>query len=478
MIFDKALHSRRVVLPNGVKEATIFIKDGKIIEITEGATDFGFGMSDFGNAEVIDAEGAGLSDESYLKCESVGDAVIMSGLIDPHVHINEPGRTDWEGFDTATRAAAAGGITSMIEMPLNAAPVTTTLAAFEQKLAATEGKLHVNCGFYGGLIPSNYGDLTALMEAGVFGIKCFLTHSGIDEFPNVSEADLAKAMPLIVQFGLPILAHCELDGPHTKQIHFQKTPTNYAAYLHSRPKTWENRAIELMMRLCKATKCRTHIVHLSSADLVSRLKNAKKTLPLTVETTPQYLAFSAEEIPDGQTVFKCAPPIRERANNDKLWTALRDKTIDFIGSDHSPAPPHLKHVESGDLSKAWGGIAGLQFTLPVVWTAAEKRGFSIQDMARILSENPANFLGLSQKGQIKEGFDADLVIWQPEKTVEITVENIQHRHKITPYLGQILRGAVEQTYVNGRLVFKEGAFINLREGRVLLSKNGSSKMNQ
>ncbi len=471
MIFDKALHSRRVVLPNGVKEATIYIKDGKIIEITEGIPDFRFQISNFNESSPSDFKDTGLSDEIYPKYESVGDAVIMSGLIDPHVHINEPGRTDWEGFDTATRAAAAGGITSMIEMPLNASPVTTTAAAFAEKLAATEGKLHVNCGFYGGLIPSNYGDLTALMQAGVFGIKCFLTHSGIDEFPNVTEADLAKAMPLIAQFGLPLLAHCELDGRHTKQIYFQKNPTNYMAYLHSRPKTWENRAIALMLRLCEATKCRTHIVHLSSADLVSRLKNAKKTLPLTIETTPQYLAFSAEEIPDGQTVFKCAPPIRERANNDKLWAALRDRTIDFIGSDHSPAPPSMKQIESGDLSKAWGGIAGLQFTLPVVWTAAEKRGFEIADMARILSAHPAKFLGLSQKGQIKEGFDADLVVWQPEKTVEITVENIQHRHKITPYLSQILRGAVLQTYVNGQLVFKDNVFVNLREGRVLLSKN-------
>ena len=464
MIFDKALHSRRVVLSNGLKEATIFIKDGKIIEITEGGIDSRFQISDFNSER--------LSDINYPKYESVGDAVIMSGLIDPHVHINEPGRTDWEGFDTATRAAAAGGITSMIEMPLNATPVTTTLAAFEQKLAATEGKLHVNCGFYGGLIPSNYDDLTALMEAGVFGIKCFLTHSGIDDFPNVTEADLVKAMPLIAQFGLPILAHCELDGAHTKQIYFQKNPTNYTAYLHSRPKTWENRAIELMIRLCEATKCRTHIVHLSSADGLRTLNHARrvKKLPLTVETTPQYLAFIAEEIPDGQTVFKCAPPIRDRRNNYDLWLGLQKRTIDFIGSDHSPAPPHLKHVESGDLSKAWGGIAGLQFTLPVVWTAAEKRHFSIQDVARLLSENPAKFLGLSQKGQIKEGFDADLVVWQPEKTVEITVENIHHRHKITPYLGQILRGSVARTYVNGRLVFKDNAFVELQQGSVLLSK--------
>jgi allantoinase len=448
MEFEKILHSQRVILPNGVKEAIIFLKNGKIAQITEGSPSTAI--------------------STHPRFTSVGNAVIMSGIIDPHVHINEPGRAEWEGFDTATKAAAAGGVTSMIEMPLNASPVTTTAANFAKKIAATEGKLHVNCGFYGGLVPTNFDELTGLIEAGVFGIKCFLTHSGIDEFPNVTEADLTKAMPLLAQLDLPILAHCEISSAHTKQVYFQKNPTNYAAYLHSRPKSWENRAIQLMLRLCEATKCRTHIVHLSSADLVKTLKKAKKRLPLTIETVPQYLAFSAEEIPDGQTAFKCAPPIRERANNDKLWAALRDKTIDFIGSDHSPAPPELKQVETGNLAKAWGGIAGLQFTLPVMWTAAEKRGFALEDMARILSENPAKFLGLSQKGSIKVNFDADFVVWEPEKSVEIKTENIQHRHKITPYLGLILRGPIFQTYVSGELVFDDGQFINLQKGRVLL----------
>ncbi len=443
--FDKAIYSRRVVLPNSIKEATIFIKNAKIVKITEGG---------IFNGENI---------------ENVGDAVVMAGLIDPHVHINEPGRTEWEGFDTATRAAAAGGVTSMIEMPLNASPVTTTKAAFDLKIQATEGKLHVNCGFYGGLVPDNFDDLADLMRSGVFGIKCFLTHSGIDEFPNVTESDLRKAMPLIAEFGLPILAHCEIDSPLTKQIFFQKHPTNYLAYLHSRPKTWENRAIELMLRLCEETNCRTHIVHLSSADLILKLKNAKKRLPLTVETTPQYLYFAAEDIPDGQTVYKCAPPIRERANNEKLWAALADGTLDFVGSDHSPAPPNLKEITSGNLAKAWGGIAGLQFTLPVVWTAAQQHGLEITDIAKILSENPAQFLGLSEKGQIKEGFDADLVVWHPEKTFTVAEKDIQHRHKITPYLGEILRGAVLQTYVAGHLVFDNGQFVNVQKGRLLLS---------
>ena len=453
MIFDKAIHSRRVVLPNGIKEATIFFNEGKIVKISVEVRN----ADTFGEGGIFDDK----------KIENLGDAVIMSGLIDPHVHINEPGRADWEGFDTATRAAAAGGVTSLIEMPLNASPVTTTAAAFDQKIAATDGKLHVNCGFYGGLVPNNLADLTDLMRKGVFGIKCFLTHSGIDEFPNVTESDLRKAMPLIADFGLPLLAHCELDAPHTKQIFFQKYPTSYTAYLNSRPKTWENRAIELMLRLCEDTHCRTHIVHLSSTDLVSKIKNAKKRLPLTVETTPQYLYFAAEDIPDGQTVFKCAPPIRERANREKLWAALGDGTLDFVGSDHSPAPPNLKEIASGNFAKAWGGIAGLQFTLPVVWTAAQNHGFSITDLARVLSENPAKFLGLTQKGRIEVGCDADFVVWNPEASHEVKVEEIQHRHKITPYLGEILRGGVLQTYVGGHLVFDEGQFVALQKGVVL-----------
>ena len=466
MDFDKAIYSRRVVTSKGIKEAIIFIENGKIMKIVTS------------NEELILLGYKTKSDSNNLDCfvprhDNYGDSVIMPGLIDAHVHINEPGREDWEGFDTATRAAAAGGITSLIEMPLNASPVTTTVAAFEQKIAATQGKLHVNCGFYGGLVPHNYADLPDLMRSGVFGIKCFLTHSGIDEFPNVSEADLKKAMPLIAASGLPLLVHAELDAPHTKQVFFQKNPTSYLAYLKSRPKTWENRAIKMMLRLCEATKCRTHIVHLSSADLVSTLKNAKKHLPLTVETTPQYLCFSAEEIPDAMTVFKCAPPIRERANNDKLWAALRDGTLDFIASDHSPAPPALKEIASGNLAKAWGGISGLQFTLPVVWTAAQERGFSIEDMARLLSENPAKFLGLAHKGRIEKGCDADLVIWNPEADCMIEEENIHHRHKITPYLSEnsarLLRGQVMQTYVNGEKVFDNGAFVSLKKGQVLLN---------
>ena len=456
-MFDKVLHSTRVVTPKGIKDAIIFIKNGKIVDIVE-------------NTEGV------LSADKSAATVSFGDAVIMPGIIDAHVHINEPGRTDWEGFDTATRAAAAGGVTTLIEMPLNASPVTTTVAAFEKKLAATEGKLHVNCGFYGGFIPQNYKDLPDLMTSGVFGIKCFLTHSGIEEFPNVTIGDLHNAMPLIEKTGLPLLVHAEMDTPHSGLLGLKKHPTSYQAYLKSRPKSWENHAIEMLLYLCKKTNCRTHIVHLSSADLINTLKKAKETLPLTVETVPHYLYFNAEDIPDGETIYKCAPPIREAKNNDKLWHGLKNGTIDFIGSDHSPAPPSLKEIESGNLAKAWGGISGLQFTLPVVWTMvhpeiigkAQPLGFTLLNIVKWLCSNPAHFLGLTEKGSIEVGKDADLTIWNPDLTFTVEEKNIQHRHKITPYLGKILRGGILQTYVGGDLVFDNGTVTNLQKGRVLL----------
>jgi len=448
MDFDKALHAARVVIDSGTKDATILIKSGKIVQVVAGRI-----PSDALQGRAV---------------EELGDAVVMPGLIDAHVHINEPGRADWEGFDTATRAAAAGGVTTLIEMPLNASPVTTTVANFEQKIAAAEGKLHVHCGFYGGLVPGSYADLPDLMRAGIFGVKCFLTHSGIDEFPNVSESDLARAMPLIEKTSLPLLVHAELDAPHSMMAYFQNHPTHYPAYLKSRPKSWENRAIELMLKLCESTRCRTHIVHLSSADLLRRLQRAKLHLPLTVETAPHYLYFHAEAIPDAQTVYKCAPPIRERANNQLLWQGLKTGAIDFIGSDHSPAPPALKAIASGNLATAWGGISGLQFTLPVVWTKAQALGFGAADLARWLCSRPADFLGLSQKGRIEAGKDADLTVWQPEAVFIVEEKDIQHRHKITPYLGEKLRGRVLQTWVGGEQVFGEGTILKAGQGRVLL----------
>ena len=361
----------------------------------------------------------------------------------------------------------------MIEMPLNASPVTTTVDALKLKLEAAKGKLHVNVGFYGGVIPSNIDDLDGLLNAGVFGIKAFLTHSGIDEFPNVTEADFRKALPILKKHDAKLLVHCELvvgssllvDGlPTNLPNNQQPSPNNrsYVEYLASRPARWETDAISLMIRLSEEFDVHVHIVHVSAAEALPLIRDAKKRgLRITAETCPHYLLFCAEEIPDGATEFKCAPPIRERANNELLWGALKDGTLDFVATDHSPAPPDIKEQQRGDLMKAWGGIAGLQFLLPAFWTGAKERGFSLENVAKLLCEHPAQFLGLKQKGRIAPGCDADLVIWDPEARVVVKEQDIQHRHKLTPYAGRTFNGLVQRTIVEGRTVFVDGSFVNL-----------------
>ncbi|MBL7940028.1 MAG: allantoinase AllB [Flavobacteriales bacterium] len=427
-----AIHSTRVITPSGVVEATLVLADGKITDVLPGR---------------VEPEG--------IPFESFGDKVIMPGVIDAHVHINEPGRTEWEGFETATKAAAAGGITTMIEMPLNASPVTTTVDALKLKLEAAKGKLHVNVGFYGGVIPSNIDDLDGLLNAGVFGIKAFLTHSGIDEYPNVTETDLRKALPILRKHDATLLVHCELESANTQHVTRQHAtdPRSYTAYLASRPAQWETDAIALMIRLSEEFGVHVHIVHVSAAEALPLIRDARKRgLRITAETCPHYLVFCAEEILDGATEFKCAPPIRERANNELLWEALKDGTLDFVATDHSPAPPDIKEQQSGDFMKAWGGIAGLQFLLPAFWIGAKERGFSLDDVARLLCANPADFLGLKQKGRIARGCDADLVVWDPEASFVVKQEMIQHKHKLTPYIECTLDGLVERTFVGGRTV--------------------------
>ncbi len=434
-----ALHSTRVITPSGVIEATLIIADGKISEVLPGK---------------VEPEG--------IPFESVGNKVIMPGVIDAHVHINEPGRTEWEGFETATKAAAAGGITTMVEMPLNASPVTTTAAALKLKLEAAKGKLHVNVGFYGGVTPENIDDLDALLNAGVFGIKAFLTHSGIDDFPNVTEADLRKALPILKRHGAKLLVHCELEGANTQHVTRQHAtdPRGYANYLASRPRAWETDAIALMIRLSEEFDVHVHIVHVSAAEALPLIRDAKKRgLRISAETCPHYLVFCAEEIPNGATEYKCAPPIRERANNELLWEALKDGTLDFVATDHSPAPPDIKEQQSGDFMKAWGGIAGLQFLLPAFWTGAKDRGFSLEDVTRLLCEHPAQFLGLKQKGRIAAGCDADLVIWDPEASFVAKEEMIHHRHKLTPYAGRRLFGMVERTMTKNVPVLEHGGLL-------------------
>jgi allantoinase len=456
------IRSRRVVTADGIKEGTVLIANGIIVEIAAGAANPG------------------------CPVEDVADHVVMPGLVDSHVHVNEPGRTEWEGFETATKAAAAGGITSICDMPLNSIPVTTSLEALEKKVASTVDKLTVDCSFWGGVVPGNAGSLEAMIDAGVRGFKCFLIHSGIDDFPNVTEANLRLAMPILARRRVPLLVHAELECG--EPCHWDDdAPRSYKAFVESRPRRWENEAIKLMIDLCRATKCPVHIVHLSSSEAIPLIKAAKaEGLPITTETCPHYLTFAAEEIEDGDPRFKCAPPIRERENRERLWAAVQDGTIDFIVSDHSPCTPELKFLEEGDLKKAWGGISSLQFGLSIIWTEARKRGATIADVAKWMCERPAQFLRLTDdcadtvtttfkpglkpgyKGCLERGFDADIVVWDPESSHRIEQSQIHHRHKVTPYDGRELFGVVKQTYVRGKKVFDNGTFTSKPIGQGIL----------
>lgn len=456
-----AIHSKRMLLPDGLKEATLFVEDGLITGVVGGLA-----IAD--NVEWVDA----------------GDLIVMPGVIDPHVHINEPGRTDWEGFDTACRAAMAGGITMLVDMPLNSSPVTTTAAAFDKKIAAAKDQLHCDCGFWGGVIPGNETEIEPLIDRGVLGFKAFLTHSGIDEFPNVTEGHLRKVMPIVAAYGLPLLVHCELEtathAPLTSSVPQtppasaatqapSSDPRSYKRYLSSRPQKWEDDAIALMIRLCAEYNCRTHIVHLSSASSIEPIRRAKeKGLPLTVETAQHYLYFTAETIADGNTYFKCAPPIRGKANNEQLWQALGENIIDFVATDHSPSPPAMKTPETGDLTKAWGGISSLQLALPILWTAAERRGFSPSHLLKWLCTSPAMLTGQSAgRGKLAPGCRADLVCWDPDRSFTVRPESLHHKHKPTPYAGAELCGVVEQTWLYGEKVFDRRGPAHLNRGIIV-----------
>lgn len=441
-----ALRSTCVVTPDGIRDAAVIVQDGYI-------------------TAVIDSAAIPIG----LKVNDVGDLVVSPGLVDPHVHINEPGRTEWEGFATASRAAAAGGVTTLVDMPLNSSPVTTTLDAFALKRAAAGRELYVDCGFHAGLVPANTSSLTPLLRSGVLGVKAFLIHSGIDEFPNVGEKELRRAMPAIAESGLPLLVHAEISSAPSVSRLKHANPEQYRQYLAARPRSWENDAIALMIRLCKEFGCRVHIVHLSSSEAVPMLREAKAAgLPITVETCPHYLYFSAEDIPDGATHFKCAPPIRESYNKELLWDALRDGVIDFLASDHSPCLPAMKLPESGDFMNAWGGISSLQLGLSIIWTEARKRGFSLPDVGRWLATNPAKLVGLAgRKGAIVPGAAADLVVWHPEELFVVEAAQIYHRHTLTPYEGRTLQGKVYATYLRGIKVFDRGSF-SKPSGTILL----------
>jgi allantoinase len=445
---DHALVSRRVITPEGERAGAVLVKGEAIVGVVEA------------NQVPPDA-----------RREDVGDAVILPGLVDSHVHVNEPGRTDWEGFASATRAAAAGGVTTIVDMPLNSSPVTTTRDALLRKLDAAAGQGVVDCAFWGGLVPGNLKELGELLDAGACGVKAFLCHSGIDDFPAAGEAELRAALPILAERGKPLLVHAELATAETTPA---GDPRRYATYLESRPPSWEQAAVALLLRLCRELRAAVHVVHLSAAAAVPLVAEARREgLPLSAETCPHYLALAAEEVADGRTEFKCAPPVREESNRAALWDALADGTIELVVSDHSPCPPLLKRPDGGDFMAAWGGIASLQLALPVVWSEARRRGVGIERLAEWMAAAPARLSGLgARKGRIAPACDADLVVFDPDATFEVAARAIEHRHKLTPYLGRRLHGVVRQSWVRGRRVFSAGAFEGSPRGALVNGSDG------
>lgn len=434
---DFSIRSKRVLLPEGETAATVRVRDGVIV--------------------AIDPYEAGDPGRAGGEVEEVaGDAVLMPGLVDTHVHLNEPGRTEWEGFATGTAAARAGGFTTVIDMPLNSSPVTTTAEALDQKRRAAADQLAIDVGFYGGLVPGNASRMNELLDAGVRGIKAFLCHSGIDEFPNATETDLREAMPILAERGAVLLVHCELvadDAPGWPEHSGDGSGgasggRRYADYLATRPPSFERDAIALMIRLCRETGCRTHIVHLADAGCLTMLAEAKNEgLPITVETCPHYLAFAAEQIPDGFTLAKCAPPVRDENNRRALWDALQSGLIDMVVSDHSPAPAELKSLEEGNFEKAWGGISSLQLGLSVIWKMAHEAGLSLRDVAAWMGACPAQLVDVPFG--IAPGNPAHFFVFDPDVVWAPFPDDLLHRHKLTPYLGMAMRGKVLRTYVHG-----------------------------
>lgn len=457
-----ALASQRVVLPDGVRPAVVTIEGSKIVKIDD--------LQPYTSAAPRPArlpnEPVGSRSSSDVPVEMLDDLVIAPGLVDTHVHVNEPGRTEWEGFATASMSAAAGGVTTLVDMPLNSSPVTTSVAALEAKRNAAAGKCWVDVGLYGGLIPGNSNSIGPLLEAGVLGIKAFLCHSGIDEFPNATLCDLEAAAPVLVDFNRPLLVHAELSTPSPSHA---PSARRYQDYLVTRPPQWESNAIEMLVAFCRATRCPVHIVHLANGDAIGTLEAAKQDgLPMTVETCSHYLYFSPDDVPDGGTQFKCAPPIREARHRELLWGALKRGAIDSIGSDHSPCPPAMKNLASGDFMQAWGGIASLELTLPVVWSGAAQRGVGVQQVFEWLSTNPARLVRIAdRKGQIAIGRDADLVIWNPDVRWTVRAQQLYQRHKLTPYDGQNLRGKVCRTYLRGNLIYQDGELVANPLGQLL-----------
>jgi allantoinase len=409
------------------------------------------------------------------------DLAILPGLVDSHIHINDPGRTQWEGFRTATKAAAAGGYTMLVDMPLNCVPATTSPEALEAKRNAAQGQCHVDWSAWGGLVADNLDQIARLASAGVAGFKCFLVHPGIDEFRMVNEKHLRAALPTLKQSELPLLVHAELPEPiDSATVKLMQADWRvYETYLNSRPDEAELSAIELLIRLCKESQCRIHIVHLSTSKALPRLRDAKRRgLPITVETCPHYLRLCSEEIGTGATLNKCAPPIRTRENREALWQALREGLIGLVATDHSPCLPEMKQMECGDFRVAWGGIPSVSLALSLIWTEASHRGFSLVDIVRWMAEAPAQLASLDErKGRLAAGFDADMLVFDPDEEWVVTPSELHYRHTISPYLGERLRGKVLMTFLRGECVYQHGSFPGELRGREYTRKTLATHRN-
>lgn len=427
--FDLVIKGERVLTSSGIRPREVGVRDGKVIA-----------MEPLGN---------GLQGGEII--ELADDETLLPGLVDTHVHVNEPGRTEWEGFASATRAAAAGGVTTIIDMPLNSIPPTVTVAGLEEKQAVAREQAFVDVGFWGGAIPGNIEDLRALHDAGVFGFKCFLLHSGVDEFPPLSASEMEEYMRELATYDAMLIVHAE----DSRAIDRAPSPEgdDYSKFLKSRPRGAENLAIAEVIERARWTGARAHILHLSSSDALPMIRSAKQDgVKLTVETCPHYLTLTAEEVPTGDTAYKCCPPIREATNRELLWEGLLDGTIDYIASDHSPSTLDLKDLENGDFAVAWGGVSSLQLELPVIWTEARHRGISLEQVIAWMAEKPATNAGLTGKGRIAPGYDADFSIFAADDAFVVDVNKLNHKNPITPYAGRALAGVVRKTYLRGHVV--------------------------
>lgn len=442
--FDLVVRGEQTLTTAGIVAREIGVRDGRIVAIEP----LGSGLT---GAEVI---------------ELADDQVMIPGLVDTHVHVNEPGRTEWEGFDSATRAAAAGGVTTLIDMPLNSIPPTVNVDALAEKRAAAQGKTHIDVGFWGGAIPGNEDDLRGLHDAGVFGFKCFLLHSGVDEFPHLTADEMEADMAKLAEFDSLMIVHAE----DSRAIDKAPSPEGdeYTRFLASRPRGAENLAIAEVIERARWTGVRAHVLHLSSSDALPMLASAKRDgVKITVETCPHYLTLLAEEVPNGATAFKCCPPIREAGNRELLWEGLLAGTIDCIVSDHSPSTVDLKDPENGDFGVAWGGVASLQLGLSLIWSEAKKRGIDLPQVIEWMASKPADLAGLPTKGRIALGCDADFAIFEPESAQIVDVNRLHHKNPVSPYDGRALAGVVKGTWVRGQKVdFETARGRMLRRGDV------------